>query len=643
MDKYIKRLIQLVEFERNEEVKIMEWEMKNLTGPQREKKGRAVLDLTPKIIGEELGMYLIKFGRKKVIDTEISVGDEVIISKNDPTKSDIKGIVVEKGTRFITISTNNLLPKSFKKVRLDLYASDITYKRQIENLENLNKNGKKVLTYILETRILSDNGIEKFKEVDKKLNKFQKLTISKALRSKDFFLIHGPFGTGKTRTLVEYIIQEVKRGKKVLVTADSNLAVDNLIERLENKVSHVRLGHPSRISKNLKKSSLIFQIQTHERYKNIEKLKYEFEKLLEKRETFQKPIPKWKRGLNDNQILKLAKNNKTQRGIPLKVIKDMAEWIKLNNKIEEIKEKISKVEEEIANEIIENSQVVFSTNSSSYILDKYNFDVVVVDEATQSTIPSILIPLSKGEKFILAGDHKQLPPTILSNKAKELSITLFEKLIEKYPKRSEVLKIQYRMNEKLMEFPNREFYNNILISHVKNITLKDLAFSGKDIITNPSSILIFIDTSNVEHFEKQKKDSSSYFNEFEAQIVKHIVEKFLKEGADKNWIGIISPYDDQVELIRSYNLDIDINTVDGFQGREKEVIIISFVRSNKRKEIGFLSDLRRLNVALTRAKRKLILIGNSSTLEINPTYKRLIEFIKENDGGIKWLKASSLI
>ncbi|RDI92459.1 DNA helicase [Thermosipho africanus Ob7] len=632
MKKYIEKLIKLVQLERNEEIKKMEWEIKNLSGFEREKKGRAILNLKPKVIGEELGLYLIKFGRSKIIETEINVGDEVLINKNKgKVRDDFKGVVVEKGSRFIVVSLDKLLPKSFKEVRIDLYASDVTYKRQIDNLKNLSENGKKVLSYILKDIKFDDIKKIDFKPFDKNLNYSQKLSISKALSSKNFFLIHGPFGTGKTRTLVEYILQEVKRGKKVLVSADSNMAVDNLVERLSEKVSHVRIGHPSRVSKKLLSSTLLFKIEKHERYKELYKLKEEFSNLIEKREKFQKPIQKWRRGLSDEQILKLSKEGKTTRGIPLKMINAMAEWITLNNKIEKIKEEMEKLEEEISKDIIENSSVVFSTNSSSYseILKGFEFDVVVIDEAAQTTIPSVLIPLSKGKKFVLAGDHKQLPPTIISEKAKELSITLFEILVDKYPHMKELLNIQYRMNEKIMEFPNIEFYNGKLKSGIGNITLKDLGFEGSDEITKPENTIIFIDTkSRKNKTENQKKDSTSYFNELEANIVKDIVEKFLKLGLNREYIGVITPYDDQVDLIKSFNLGVEVNTVDGFQGREKEVIIISFVRSNQRKELGFLTDLRRLNVSITRAKRKLICIGDSSTLENHPTYKKFIEFVK---------------
>lgn len=641
MNEYIEKLVKLVQYERDEEIKKMEWEIKYLTGKQREKKGRAILNLEPKVIGEELGTYLIKFGRNTIIETEINVGDEVLINKEDKIETDFKGIVVEKGSRYLVVATNKLLPKDFKVVRVDLYASDITYKRQIENLQNLSENGKKVLSYILENIQLKDEDKENFKPLDKGLNEVQKKAVSKSLSSSTFFLIHGPFGTGKTRTLVEYILQEVKKGKKLLVSADSNIAVDNIVERLSGKVSHVRIGHPSRVSKNLKTSTLSYKIEKHERYTELKLLNEKFSDLVEKREKFQKPIPKWKRGLSEKEILKLSEENKSIRGIPLRIIKDMAKWILLNREIDEIKTKMEKIEEEISKEIIKKSSVVFSTNSSSYseVLKDFNFDVVVVDEGAQSTIPSVLIPLSKGKKFVIAGDHKQLPPTILSEKAKELSISLFEKLIKKYPNKSELLKIQYRMNEKLMEFPNREFYDGNLLSGIGNITLKDLGFEGKSEITLSENVLVFIDTSNRnDRFEKQKKDSNSYYNRLEAEIVRKVVEEFFEVGLRKELIGIISPYDDQVDLIKTFDLEVDVKTIDGFQGREKEVIIISFVRSNIKKELGFLKDLRRLNVSLTRSKRKLICIGDSKTLENHETYNRLIKHVREKGKFINFVE-----
>lgn len=197
-----------------------------------------------------------------------------------------------------------------------------------------------------------------------------------------------------------------------------------------------------------------------------------------------------------------------------------------------------------------------------------------------------------------------------------------------YPFKSQLLNVQYRMNTLLMKFPNQEFYNNALKSdlNVDNITINDIINS--DTYEKP---MLFIDTSKVHNNkEKHLKDSKSIVNELEARISVDIVEDYLRNGLSEDDIGIISPYADQVKLIDDMT-PVEVKTVDGFQGREKEVIVISTVRSNDNENIGFLKDLRRLNVAITRAKRKLIIIGNKNTLKSNDTYSRLIDFVeKEN-------------
>jgi predicted DNA helicase len=220
-----------------------------------------------------------------------------------------------------------------------------------------------------------------------------------------------------------------------------------------------------------------------------------------------------------------------------------------------------------------------------------------------------------------------------------LSETLFEKLIQRYPEKSVLLNIQYRMNEILMEFPNKEFYEGRLKTDesVKNITLKNFKIKipkfGNfwDKVLDPKNVICFLDTSKSERkFEIIKAESTSKSNPLEVEIVKSILEKMFKAGIKKEWVGVITPYDDQLDLLRkSLGELVEINTVDGFQGREKEIILISFVRSNKEKILGFLTDLRRLNTAITRAKRKLICVGDGETLKTSPVYSRFIDFIEK--------------
>ena len=295
-------------------------------------------------------------------------------------------------------------------------------------------------------------------------------------------------------------------------------------------------------------------------------------------------------------------------------------------------DEIKRIENKMIKDIIESSDVILSTNSSAALesISQTKFDVVIIDEASQATIPSILIPIAKARRFILAGDHKQLPPTIISNNAQDLQDTLFESLIEKYPHKSQLLNVQYRMNKSLMEFPNSEFYNNNLKSDssVNNITLKDISDVEDD------DALLFVDTCDIKNHEKHLKGSKSIVNHVEARIALKFARDYVKAGIDEKDIGIISPYADQVKLI-SEKTDIEVKTVDGFQGREKEIIIISTVRSNEYGQIGFLKDLRRLNVAITRAKRKLIIIGNSETLKSDATYERLINYVDEKNLRVK--------
>ncbi|NJD98925.1 IGHMBP2 family helicase [Thermococcus sp. LS1] len=639
--RFINHLRELVELEREAEIDAMREEMRRLSGREREKAGRAILGLNGKIIGEEFGYKLVKYGREREIKTEISVGDLVVISRNDPLRSDLVGTVTEKGKRFLVVALESVPSWALRNVRIDLYANDITFRRQLENLEKLGKSGKRALEFLLGLGEPEESRSLKFEPFDRNLNESQRKAVSLALGSGDFFLIHGPFGTGKTRTLVELIRQEVERGNKVLATAESNVAVDNLVERLSG-VELVRLGHPSRVSKHLKETTLAYKVENHPRYRRVREFRNRAERLAMMRDGLTKPTPQWRRGLTDREILRLAEKGIGTRGIPARKIKEMAEWIRINRKVQLLYDEAKKIEEGIVREIIENAQVVLATNSSAALefLDGVEFDVAVIDEASQATIPSVLIPINRAKRFVLAGDHKQLPPTILSEEAKELSRTLFEGLIERYPAKAQMLEVQYRMNERLMEFPSREFYGGRIRADesVRNITLADLKVRRPgfgepwDSILDPSEPLVFVDTSkHPEKWERQRKGSQSRENRLESALVKKIVERLMGMGVRPEWIGVITPYDDQRDLISSLlSEEVEVKTVDGYQGREKEVIILSFVRSNKKGELGFLTDLRRLNVSLTRAKRKLVVVGDSETLSVHPTYKRFIEFVRGN-------------
>ena len=635
MKKYIKNLITLINYERDAEIDLMTREISTMSGQKREELGRAINKVKGKSLGKELGLQIVQFGRSEVIDTEISVGDMVLISTDNPLRSDLTGTVTEKGARFIKVAFDKRVPKWAikKKVRLDLYANDITFRRMEDNLNHLNLKGKNALEYILNERDPKKNrDVPYIAYIDENLNDSQKKAIENALSCENFFLIHGPFGTGKTRTLVELISQETRQGHKVLATAESNAAVDNILERLmdNKKLTLTRLGHPQRVSKHNITQTLAYKAENHKLNKKIKKIHKKIDNMIEKRKVHTKPTPQYRRGYGDYDILHMASKGKGGRGISSDKMKSMAKWIEINQEIDEAHDEIKRIENRMIKDIIDSSDVILATNSSSALeaIARVKFDVAVIDEASQATIPSVLIPIAKAHRFILAGDHKQLPPTIISDRAGALSKTLFEELIRIYPFKSQLLNIQYRMNSLLMKFPNEEFYDNGLKSDssVDDIKIRDILDSHQD-----EEALLFIDTSDIaDNRERHLKDSKSIVNEIEAEIAIRIADDYLSDGVNESDIGIISPYADQVKIIQE-NTEIEVKTVDGFQGREKEIIIISTVRSNDNGNIGFLSDLRRLNVAITRAKRKLIIIGNKDTLITNPTYERLINFCEDEN------------
>ena len=332
MKKYIKRLIRLVNYERDAEIDLMTQEISTMSGKKREELGRAINKVKGKFIGKELGLQIVQFGRSDRIETEISVGDMVLISTEDPLKSDLTGTVTEKGSRFIKVAFDKRIPRWAlrKKVRIDLYANDVTFKRMEDNLRHLSLRGKDALEYILTDRDPRKNRhIPYIDYIDDSLNPSQKSAIENALSCENFFLIHGPFGTGKTRTLVELISQETRQNHKVLATAESNAAVDNILERLmENKkLNLTRLGHPQRVSDHNITQTLAYKVEKHELNSRIKKIHKKIDKLIEKRNSFTRPTPQLRRGYGNYDILHNASKGKGGRGVSPEKMKSMAQWI----------------------------------------------------------------------------------------------------------------------------------------------------------------------------------------------------------------------------------------------------------------------------------------------------------------------------
>ena len=506
---------------------------------------------------------------------------------------------------------------------------DIAVERVIDAKEGRLKELREVLlgrepaTFIEEQPYFEDFGF---------LNESQKEAAKKITTAKDVAIIHGPPGTGKTTTLVQAVKLTLQTEKQVLVTAPSNTAVDLLTEKLLAKgVKVVRIGNPARVSEELMQHSLETQVTMHDDYRFLKKLR-------KQGEDFKKMAFKYKR--------KFGRAEREQRKLL------MAEARKAQDEAKYL-------EKYIVDSLLDEAQVITATLVGS--VNKYiryrQFSTVFIDEAGQALEPSCWIPITKSNRVVFAGDHFQLPPTVKSYEAAQegLSTTLFEKVI----KRQQVdvmLKTQYRMHEHIMQFSNAQFYKGELEAHTS--VKQHLLTKNKEdyLLAKPVE---FIDTAGCGYDEKQNPETLSKYNPEEAALLlRHLdrlfahiyaTEKHLLESGFS--VGVISPYNAQVQYLKDRLAEhpelkdfaefIKINSVDGFQGQERDVIYISLVRSNEKGKIGFLSDTRRMNVALTRARKKLVVIGDSATLgqlEFYQDFLKTMEALEAYASAWEWME-----
>lgn len=654
VSQYVERYNALVELEREEEMREHEESIRRLSGEEREARGRAILSLRGRDEGEALEGRLVTFMRRKrgepLPDTEIAPGDLVMISRDDPLRDDNPtGTLVRKTNYSLTAAFDHAPDFVFGKgLRMDLYVNDITYRRMKRALLEIEKaEGRlaELRDIIIGEREPADAEAAEIAEwYSPDLNDSQKKAVARSLVSEDIHLIHGPPGTGKTTTAIEVIRQAVARGGKVLATAASNVAVDNLLEfLLERDIRAVRVGHPARVTPLLRKQTLDSLVLDNEKYRRSEELRETAFSRKERQEEYTYPSGRWRRGMSDEKIRTLAWKGRSSRGVPEEKIREMAEWLKLQNEVDELFEEADKLRGEAVAEILDAREVVCTTNSTagSDLLAGREFDLVVIDEATQATEPSCLIPLTRGRKVIMAGDHRQLPPTVKNREAADrgLDHTLFERLADRHGEIRSLLNVQYRMNERIMNFSSETFYEGALRAHksvashtLEGLGLETCKWEGKSgEILEAGEPVVFVDTSGMDAAERSREGSSSRENPAESRLVAGLVEDLLASGMREEDIAVISPYNDQVDLLqRSIGVDnLEVKSVDGFQGREKEAVIISLTRSNREGKIGFLKDVRRLNVALTRARRKLVVIGDRSTISAHPVYERFAQYAEE--------------
>ncbi len=443
-----------------------------------------------------------------------------------------------------------------------------------------------------------------------RLNPPQRAAVNFALAAQDVAIIHGPPGTGKTTTVVEFIRECVKRGDKVLACAPSNHAVDHLLEKLLAVGElPVRLGHPARIAPELRARAIDLLAEKH-------------------------PDARQARKVARDAFALFRQADRWTRDKPL-----LGEKAALRREARDLLAEVRKLESLAVARVLDDTRIVCATLTGldSGLLGQLRFAVAVLDEACQSTEPTNWVPLLRADKLVLAGDHCQLPATVLSQEAAEqgLATSLMERLIvQRGAEVARMLTVQHRMHNAIMAFSNSEFYENALVAHetVAEHRLCDLPGVQTDPFTE--SAVQFIDTAGAGYDEEPEEDTGSRRNLKEAALTARKVRQLCEAGVTASQIGVITPYRAQVQQLRERLRDLpnlEIDSVDGFQGREKEVIVLSLVRSNPEGEIGFLDDVRRTNVAFTRARRKLIVIGDSATLSHHPFYQRMLTHL-ENSG-----------
>ena len=434
------------------------------------------------------------------------------------------------------------------------------------------------------------------------LNRTQEHAVNEVLRAKDVSIVHGPPGTGKTTTLVEAIYETLMRESQVLVCAQSNMAVDWISERLVDRgINVLRIGNPTRVNDKMLSFTYERRFEAHPDYPQLWAIRKTIRELRQHR----------KRG--DEHF---------------------------HQKMDRLKSRATELEIRINAELFGEARVIASTlvGSANRLLQGMKFATLFIDEAAQALEAACWIPISKVSRVILAGDHCQLPPTVKSLAAMHggLDKTLMERIVENKPDVVTLLKMQYRMNDDIMRFSSDYFYHGEVESapNVKHRGILDY-----------DDAIAWVDTSDMEAREEFVGETFGRINKTEAKltlaVLQHYFEKIGKERIldEAIDVGIISPYRAQVQFLRHlikkqeffkpYRHLISVNTVDGFQGQERDIVLISLVRANDEGQIGFLRDLRRMNVAMTRARMKLIILGDSTTMGKNKFYKKLFEYIQQ--------------
>lgn len=526
------------------------------------------------------------------------------------------------------------LQQSTEPIGVQLSFDETSYKLMFEALDRVMKAKNNRLAYLRDL-FYSHQKAGKFSFEPMKfpwLNPTQERAVNEVLWAKDVAIVHGPPGTGKTTTLVEAINETLMRESQVLVCAQSNMAVDWISEKLVDRgVNVLRIGNPTRVNDKMLGFTYERRFESHPDYPQLWAIR--------------------------KAIRELRKNKK----------KGSENY---HQKMDRLKSRATEIEIRINSELFGEARVIACTlvGSAHRLLEGMKFGTLFIDEAAQALEAACWIPMKRASRVILAGDHCQLPPTVKSIAALRAGLgkTLMERIAENKPEVVTLLKIQYRMNDEIMRFSSDWFYGGKVESapQIKYRSVLDydhpitwidtsneenqITIEGEDApedsASTSSSASAANQNSDLNFKEQFVGESFGRINKAEAELtLLTLAEYFTKIGKQRVLsesidVGIISPYRAQVqylkklikkyEFFKPYRRLISVNTVDGFQGQERDVILISLVRSNDEGQIGFLKDLRRMNVAMTRARMKLIILGNKDTMTQHPFYKKLWEYVE---------------
>ncbi len=613
----LQKLLTLIEKERNEEYAYYFEHLARLPVQQKVKEGYTWYPVYIKETGYGMGDYpYVKIEQKNPDSShQFSGGKQVKVYNTADEKEFIIGSVYfVDGNMMKIVFMMDDLPDWVEdsKIAVDVLFDDKTYKEMDKAIKTV-MNAKNCRLAELANICYGQQKMELPKEIgyykSELLNDSQNAAVNAIIQTEDVALVHGPPGTGKTTTLVSAIQEMVKRGEQILVCTPSNAAADHVAVELGYKeINVVRIGNVARVSNDLLKYTVEGLLETHSRQKELTDYRW---RALE----YRRMASKYKRNFGFEE--------RKQRDLLYKEARALSNEARA-------------LEDYMVSDVLRMAQVVVTTlvGVESRYLEGKKFKTVIIDEAAQALEPATWIPICRAEKLIMAGDPFQLPPTVKSMEASKggLSFTLMERVMKTQPEAAHLLNVQYRMNADIMEFSNLKFYNGKLKAH-ETVVNRRLHISN--INTDP---IEFIDTAGCGFEEIQDAETLSLYNEGEIKVLmQHLIEwEHILEMERPPSIAIISPYRQQVrkmeELMRSkgglWN-HIKINTVDAFQGQERDIVYISLVRSNNNGDIGFLKDYRRMNVAMTRAKKKLIIIGDSATLSNDRFYADLLEFVEK--------------